>query len=129
MISPQMSLKIIIAGSRSITDYNALISAIDLAIASKVIVPASSFEIVSGGAKGVDSLARRYATEFGYPLTEMKPQYKNRYDRGAPLRRNIDIANYGDVLVAVWDGISTGTQHIITYMQKLNKPVYIHIVQ
>ena len=40
--------------------------------------------------------------------------------------RNIDIANYGDVLVAVWDGSSTGTQHIISYMEKLGKPVYIH---
>lgn len=124
-----MSLKIIIAGSRSITNYNALIQAIDAAIQAYVIVPASSFEIVSGGAKGVDTLARRYAIEFNYPLTEMKPQYQNNNDREAPLRRNIDIANYGDVLVAVWDGMSTGTQHIISYMQKLHKPVYIHVVK
>jgi hypothetical protein len=122
-------LKIIIAGSRTITDYSALVHALTNAIKANVITPAQSFEIVSGGAKGVDMLARRYATEFNYKLTEMKPQYKGNYDRGAPLRRNIDIANYGDVLIAIWDGISPGTKHIIEYMQKLGKPVYVHIVK
>jgi predicted Rossmann fold nucleotide-binding protein DprA/Smf involved in DNA uptake len=122
-------LKIIIAGSRNITDYAFLIQALIGAINAKVITPAYSFEIVSGGAKGVDTLARRYAQESGYVLTEMKPQYKGKNDRGAPLRRNVDIANYGDVLVAVWDGSSAGTKHMIEYMQKLNKPVYIHKVK
>lgn len=122
-------LKIIIAGSRTITDYNMLLQALNNAINAQVITPAYSFEIVSGGAIGVDTLARRYAHEAGYSLVEMKPQYRSNYDPGAPLRRNVDIANYGDVLVAVWDGVSTGTQHIITQMRKLNKPVYIHTVQ
>lgn len=120
------TLKIIIAGSRTITDYSHLVNAIIGAINAGVITPAHSFEVVSGGAKGVDTLARRYAGESKYPLTEMKPIYKGANDRGAPLRRNIDIANYGDVLVAVWDGSSTGTKHIITYMEKLGKPVYVH---
>jgi hypothetical protein len=70
--------------------------------------------------------ARRYANENKYKLTEIKPQYMSKNDRGAPLRRNIDIANYGDVLIAIWDGISPVTKHIIETMRKLNKPVYIH---
>lgn len=122
-------MKIIIAGSRTITNYGALITALTEAIKAGVLTHAESFEIVSGGAIGVDTLARRYAQEVGYPLTEMKPQYRGSNDRGAPLRRNEDIANYGDVLVAVWDGISPGTKHIINYMNKLGKPVYVHIVK
>ena len=121
-------LKIVIAGSRTITDYSALLTALTKAIQVNVIVPAHSFEIVSGGAQGVDTLARQYAHETGYPLIEMKPQYRGPNDRGAPLRRNEDIANYGDVLVAVWDGKSRGTNHIIEYMRKLGKPVYVHMV-
>lgn len=120
------TLKIIIAGSRSITDYAILLQALQEGINAEVITRAHNYEIVSGGARGVDTLARKYAQEYGYVLTEMKPQYKGANDRGAPIRRNIDIANYGDILIAVWDGISSGTKHIIEYMQKLGKPVYVH---
>jgi hypothetical protein len=122
-------LKIIIAGSRTITDYEQLRLAMWGANIAKVLIPAYSFEIVSGGAKGVDTLAKRYAQECGYPLTEMKPQYQSSHDPGAPLRRNDDMAAYGDVLVAVWDGTSTGTQNMIECMRKRGKPVYTHIVQ
>ena len=124
-----MSLKIIIAGSRGINNYDELIHAIMGAINAGVIVHAQSFEIVSGGARGVDTLARKYAIDSGYILTEMKPIYNGDNDRGAPIRRNIDIANYGDILLAIWDGISPGTKHIIDYMKRLGKPVYIHIVK
>jgi len=84
-------LKIIIAGSRNITDYNQLIICLTNAINSGFIPMSYNFEIVSGGAKGVDTLARRYANECGYKLTEMIPQYQHRNDRGAPLRRNCKL--------------------------------------
>lgn len=121
-------LTIAIAGSRTITDYNALLSAISSAVAANVIVPAYSYKIVSGGAEGVDTLARRYAQERQLPLTELKPQYRTSYDLRAPLRRNLNIAQVADVLVAVWDGASTGTSHMITCMKELNKPYYIHYI-
>ena len=44
-------------------------------------------EIVSGGAKGVDSLAREYAERKGIKLTEFIPEYKS-YGRAAPIVRN-----------------------------------------
>jgi len=122
------TLKIVIAGSRAITDYDELLKALTGAINNNVITRADSFEIISGGARGVDTLARRYAQEVGYKLVEMKPQYQHNRDLSAPLRRNIDMANYGDILVAVWDGKSTGTKHMIAQMQKRGKPVFVHIV-
>lgn len=125
---PPLCLKIAIAGSRDITDYSALLTALSKALEAGVLIPAHSFEIVSGGARGIDTLARRYSQETGYPLTEMKPQYLHNNDRGAPLRRNKDIADYADVLVAVWDGRSPGTRHVIDYMKSINKPVYVHRV-
>ena len=121
-------LTIAVAGSRTITDYNALLTAISAAVAANVIIPAHSYKIVSGGAAGVDTLARRYAQERQLPLTELKPQYRTSYDVRAPLRRNLDIARVADVLVAVWDGSSTGTAHMINCMKELNKPYYVHRV-
>ena len=118
--------KILIAGSRTITDYAALSAAISGAITSKVLGPAQTFEIVSGGAQGVDTLAERYARESGYVMTVMRPIYRHNNDRGAPLRRNEDLGRYADVLIAVWDGVSPGTKHMIEFMRKSGKPVYVH---
>ena len=77
-------MRIIIAGSRSITEYSILIEAIDAAIKNGIIIPSHSFEIISGDAKGVDSLAKKYATESSYKFTEIRPEYKTRNDRAAP---------------------------------------------
>ena len=123
-----MSLKIVIAGSRTITDYNHLLTAISQAVKEQTITPAVSFELVSGGAIGVDTLARRFANENNLILTEMKPIYNGPNDRGAPLRRNCDMAEYGDVLVAVWDGVSPGTKHMINEMKKRGKPIHVYKV-
>ena len=42
--------------------------------------------------------------------------------------RNHEMVEYADALVAVWDGKSRGTQHMILNMQKTGKPVYVHLV-
>lgn len=117
------SQKIIIAGSRTINDYTVLLSAIESL--KRFVVIDHNTEIISGGAFGVDTLARRYAYENHLKLHELKPQYKGPNDRGAPLRRNAEMALLGDVLLAVWDGTSTGTQNMISCMEQLGKPVYI----
>ena len=118
-------IKIVIAGSRSIKTLQYVIEAMEQAVRNGFIQPAYSFEIVSGGAVGVDTLAREYAQRFGYAFTEYKPDY-TRYKGYAPLQRNTTMAQYGDLLIAVWDGSSRGTQHMIGEMEKLNKPVFIY---
>lgn len=118
-------LKIVIAGSRSISEMKYLIDGISKAVEMGIIKPAIRYEIISGGAIGVDTLARDFAQQYGYTLKEYKPDY-GQYGKYAPLRRNTEMAIYGDVLIAIWDGRSTGTQHMVSEMRKLNKPVYIH---
>lgn len=115
----------VIAGSRSIEDPQIFAAALTQAIQSGTVVPSSSYEIIAGGAKGVDTLARIYARENGYTLREFFPDYAT-YGRGAPLKRNTQMAANGDVLIAIWDGTSTGTKHMITAMEKLGKPVFIY---
>ena len=58
-------------------------------------IPDSVTEIVSGGAKGVDMCARKFAVENGIKLKEFPPDYK-KYGKGAPLRRNLQIIEYAD---------------------------------
>ena len=68
-------------------------------------LPEGTDEIVSGGAKGVDTCAREYARAQGIKLTEFLPAYE-KYGRNAPLRRNREIIAYADTVLAFWDGES-----------------------
>lgn len=84
-------------------------------------LPEGTTEIVSGGAKGIDSAAREYAQNNGLRLTEFLPEY-NRYGRAAPLKRNIQIIEYADFVLAFWDGESSGTKNVIDSCKKQNIP-------
>ena len=77
-------------------------------------------EIVSGGAKGVDLCAAEYARKKGIKLTEFLPQYE-RYGKYAPIKRNKEIVDYADKIIAFWDGQSKGTLSVIKYAEKAGK--------
>ena len=64
-----------------------------------VYLPEDVSEIVSGGAKGIDSCAREYALTHGIKLTEFLPEY-SRYGRSAPIKRNITIIENADLVLA-----------------------------
>ena len=78
-------------------------------------------EIVSGGAKGVDSCAAQYAKENGLKLTEFLPQYEL-YGRAAPIVRNKKIVDYADKVIIFWNGKSKGAFSVIQYAKKTGKP-------
>ena len=87
-------------------------------------VPQGVTEIVSGGANGVDQCAKAYAQAHGLKLTEFLPAYA-RYGQAAPLRRNEEIVQYADAVLAFWDGESTGTKHVIELCKASGKRVQI----
>lgn len=89
-------------------------------------LPEDVTEIVSGGARGVDTSAAQYAREHGIPLVEFLPEYEL-YGRGAPLRRNITIIEHADVVLAFWDGSSRGTQFVINECRKRGIPARIFL--
>ncbi len=62
-------------------------------------LPSGVTEIVSGGAKGIDSCAKRYALKNGIKLTEFLPEYE-KYGYFAPLKRNITIIEHADLVLA-----------------------------
>ena len=88
-------------------------------------LPKDTTEIVSGGARGIDSCAENYAKENGIPTKIFLPEYE-KYGRTAPLKRNILIIDYADAVVAFWDGVSHGTKFVIDNCKKMNKPVKIY---
>lgn len=106
-------MKVAVIGSRSITSYPL-----------EEVIPADTEEIISGGARGVDTLAREYAQSRGISLTEICPDY-SRYGKGAPLRRNLEIIAKADFVIALWDGKSTGTAHSISLCRSTGKPVLV----
>lgn len=88
-------------------------------------LPEEVSEIVSGGARGVDTSARKYAQTHGIKLTEFLPDYE-KYGRSAPLKRNIKIIENADLTLAFWDGKSRGTKFVIDNCKKRGVPVIVH---
>lgn len=89
-------------------------------------LPADTTEIVSGGARGVDTSAKEYAKTHGLKLTEFLPEYK-KYGRTAPLKRNITIIEYADIVLAFWDKKSHGTKFVIDNCKQRGVPVKIFV--
>lgn len=88
-------------------------------------LPTDTAEIISGGAKGVDTSAREFALSHGIKLTEFLPEY-DKYGRGAPLKRNITIIEHADLVLAFWDGKSRGTKFVIDNCHKLGVEVKVY---
>ena len=108
-----MGMKLAVIGSR-----NLVIENLEDYISDKVT------EIVSGGAKGIDCCAAEFAEKRGLKLTEFLPEYQ-RYGRAAPIKRNEQIVDYADEVLAFWDGSSKGTFWVIKYCEKTNTPFRI----
>lgn len=89
-------------------------------------LPKNTTEIVSGGAKGVDTSAKTYALSNGIKLTQILPEY-SLYGKCAPLRRNLQIIRYADLVLAFWDKESSGTKFVIENCKKENIPLKIYI--
>ena len=106
-------MKVAIIGSRNITINNL-----------GEYLPKNITEIVSGGAKGIDTCAKEYAIHNDLMLTEFLPEY-SKFGKAAPLKRNIQIIGYADEVLAFWDGKSKGTKHIIDSCKKLGKKVTV----
>jgi len=114
-------MKIVIFGSRNFSDYELLKKVCDKII--RKLSP-SSVTIISGAARGADTLGERYANEKGYDL-ERYPAEWDRYGKSAGYRRNEKMARIADIGIGFWDGKSKGTRHMIETMKKLGKKVYI----
>ena len=83
-------------------------------------------EIVSGGARGVDSCAAAYAKRHGLRLVEFLPDYE-KHGRSAPIIRNREIVEYADRILVFWDGASRGSRYVIDYAKRIGKPCEVFL--
>lgn len=128
-------MKVAVIGSRGFTDYAKMKDYLDRLNSMRPITL-----VVSGGAEGADSLGERWADENGvaklifeakwsdltHPDARIKVNSRgNKYDANAGFRRNRDIVDAADVVLAFWDGKSPGTRNSVDYARSKNKPIKI----
>lgn len=80
--------------------------------------------VISGGARGVDSIAEDTARAVGLEVFVLEPDWAQ-YGRRAGLLRNEDVVDEADEVVAWWDGQSRGTVHALRLAVKAGKPVTV----
>jgi len=115
-------MKLIIAGSRTITMSNDFIHSIVEHICYKF----SELEIISGTAKGIDTVAIEYAEEFGWALKKFPADW-DKFGKAAGHIRNKQMAEEGDALLLIWTGdkeTSPGSYSMKQAMLFKKKPVY-----
>ena len=120
-------MTVIVAGSRTITDP----ATVDAAIRQ------SGFQVtqlLSGTARGVDTIGEQWARARGVDVLRFPANWQ-RFGRAAGYRRNAQLAQHaaaaaeGGALVAVWDGVSRGTRHMIDLARQQGLAVYVHLVK
>ena len=104
------AFRLVIAGSRSFTDYGTLVNAVDLYL--KNLAPKRPVVIVSGTARGADRLGEKYAYDKGYKLEEY-PANWHYYGKAAAVKRNAQMAQLADAAIVFWDGQSAGAKNMI----------------
>lgn len=104
-------MKVVIFGSCIIDSMEE----VEKAVAVSGVLPRTT-EIVSGCAWGVDTLAIEYAGQHNLPVKLFPADWKKLGRKAGPLR-NIEMAAYADYGVAVWDGRSRGTAHMLGLMK------------
>ena len=110
-------MKVIIAGSRDIEDYDLVCYAV---ATSKLDITT----VISGTANGVDKLGERYATEHGIPI-ERYPADWQKHGKSAGYKRNQKMAEIADALIAVYDGVSRGTLHMVNIARDKKLKVFL----
>lgn len=114
-------MKIAIIGSRKFTDYDLLKNQVQDYIEAQNY---SNITIVSGGAKGADTLAEQFAEEYQYEMKIFHPNWEQ-LGRNACSDRNTQIVEFADIVFAFWDGISPGTKDSIKKSEQMNKELII----
>lgn len=113
-------MKTIIAGGRNVTNYKFVEEAVEQ----------SGFtisEVVSGCARGADTLGEEYAKKYSIPLKKFPADWDNLGKKAGHIR-NCQMGDYADALIALWDGESRGTKHMIDYAMKKGLDVFVYMV-
>ena len=112
-------LKVIVAGGRDFQNYDLLSEKLN-----KLFSKRADVVIISGMAKGADSLAVKYAEEHKLRVSEFPAQWQ-KHGNSSGFRRNVEMARFADACVCFWDGKSVGTKHMIDTAKRMNLNVRV----
>ena len=115
-------VKVIIAGGRDYENYNELKCMADHMLGK--LMDTHDIVIISGGARGADAMAMRYANHRGFELIVMPADW-NTFGRSAGYKRNAQMAEAATHLIAFWDGKSSGTKHMIDIAHSMKIKVHV----
>lgn len=111
-------MKVAIVGSRTFSDLEAVRELVH------------GFEpgtvLVSGGARGVDSVAEKTQKKLSREDLIFDPDWA-KYGRAAGPIRNAQIVDVCDEMHAFWDGASRGTKNAMQLCEKAGKPLTVHM--
>lgn len=114
--------RVIIAGGRDFDNYEYLCDKCDLLLKDKH--DTHRIIIISGGAKGADSLGERYAKERGYQVDIYQAQWGRHGKAAGPIRNGL-MADISDAAIVFWDGASKGSKSMVDCMEQRNKKVIV----
>ena len=117
-----MEFKVVIAGGRDFNDFPKLCATMDQLLIERIKV--NKIIIVSGGARGTDTLGERYARLRNFELARIKAHW-DKYHKSAGFIRNKTMLDLTDGVVCFWDGKSTGTKHMIDITEHSHKQLRI----
>ena len=106
--------RVVVCGGREFADAGLLEVSLDHLFSKR---KREELVILSGGARGADTLGAAYATSRGIEVDVFMADW-TKYGRAAGMRRNAEMIATADGLVAFWDGVSKGTKHAIEYATK-----------
>lgn len=112
-------MKVIVAGSRTFDRKEFLGVIIDAMAISNFEVD----EIVSGGARGIDTLAQEYADRMGLPCTTFHADWDKHGKAAGPIR-NAAMADYADALLLIYDGHSRGSGNMLELARRKGLKIF-----
>lgn len=110
---------VIVAGGRTFNNYKLLKAKLDNLLSQKTNVT-----IVSGTAKGADTLGELYAKENNLGLVQMPANWEV-HGKSAGYIRNTEMAKIAHAAVIFWDGQSKGSKHMIAIATSTGIPTKI----
>lgn len=114
-------MKVIIAGSRNIVDYDKIVKCIEKANLDIT-------EVICGCCTGVDLFGKKWAIDNHIPIKHFPPDW-DKHGKKAGILRNQDMADYGEALILVWNGTSRGSKNMLEEARKRKLKVYCFVLE
>lgn len=114
-----MRFQVVIAGGRDFSDYQLLCQKCDIFFRDK-----TPTAIISGMARGADSLGVQYAQEHGIQIMQFPADWAGLGKR-AGMVRNLQMLDVADAVIAFWNGVSRGTGHMVSEAKKRGLPLRV----